>query len=84
MLFCVFVFLLLTLSIPVLFLGLEVVCAILPLKKQDWNIPDETRPATTVLVPAHNEERGIESTLKAIKSEMQPQDQLPVQSISSR
>lgn len=65
------------LLVPGLVLFIECIAALFPRQsyKAKLSIP---RPQIAVLVPAHNEEDIIESTLMALLPELSPQDQLVV------
>jgi cellulose synthase/poly-beta-1,6-N-acetylglucosamine synthase-like glycosyltransferase len=66
------------LSVPILFLFAEVVAAIItrPSEENPWS--NEPRPPTAVLIPAHNEEKGISSTIEAIKEQVSESDRIIV------
>ncbi len=63
------------LAIPVAVLCFEICCAYL-LPARTW--PSGRRPRAAVLVPAHNEEAGIEPTLMGIKAQLRDGDRLVV------
>lgn len=64
----------LLLLIPVAVLFVECVCALLPSRGN----PEGKRPRVAVLVPAHDEEQGIEPVLKAILADLTAHDRLIV------
>jgi len=67
----------LSLLIPVSVLFVECCVAMLPTRPFKWN-GKSARPKVTVLIPAHNEASGIESTLNALLPQLSDGDQLVV------
>jgi cellulose synthase/poly-beta-1,6-N-acetylglucosamine synthase-like glycosyltransferase len=65
------------LAIPTGIYAIECVAGSLP-KRTDVNRTEIRRPAVAVLVPAHDEERGLAATLKSIRDQMRRGDSLLV------
>ncbi len=65
------------LLIPGLVLFIECIAALLPAPARKGRSPS-SRPRIAVLVPAHDEEHGIETTLVALRPELSAQDELVV------
>ncbi len=65
-------------AMVIVFLFVEVLAALLSRTQYELRRSSESRPVTTVLIPAHNEESGIVKTLEAIKLQLLPHDQLLV------
>ncbi|MBX7105256.1 MAG: glycosyltransferase family 2 protein [Gemmataceae bacterium] len=63
------------LSVPFVWLAVECLAALLPARRR---ANSAARPRVAVLVPAHNEEAGIASTLRDILPQLAPVDQLLV------
>jgi cellulose synthase/poly-beta-1,6-N-acetylglucosamine synthase-like glycosyltransferase len=69
---------LLALAVPVLFLALEVVAALLPTAPRAAAQVHGDRPTAGVLIPAHNEEQGIAVTIAAIQAQLAAGDRIVV------
>src|SRR5262245_5653981 len=67
-------------AVLVAVLLVEVVAAIAIQDRGDAGVPDvgDVRPSVAVLVPAHNESRGILTTIEGIKAQLLPGDRLVV------
>ena len=73
-----FICIFLLLAIPVVFIAIEVIAALLaPIKKMTAQSKG-SRPRSVILIPAYNEEHGIGATLEEIKRQMTVHDQLLV------
>lgn len=77
--------LLIILAIPVCFLSIEVGASIFSLRRKKWMLFEQEEGCVlaeevklVVLVPAHDEEVVIESTLKGVREQLRPQDRLLV------
>lgn len=72
----------LLLAVPVVVLGLEVGAACWPRRRPGARGPDApmagARPPLAVLIPAHDEQRGIADTLRGIRAQLRPGDRLLV------
>ncbi|MGO4440694.1 glycosyltransferase family 2 protein [Rhizobium sp. RAF56] len=67
------------LSIPTAVYGIECLVGSLPLQSRSFpKIERSRRPTVAVLVPAHNEESGIEATLASIRRQLLDRDRLVV------
>jgi cellulose synthase/poly-beta-1,6-N-acetylglucosamine synthase-like glycosyltransferase len=64
------------LAVPVLFLSLQTLFAALPYRPRP--VPQATRPALAVLIPAHDEALGIGATLEALRGQLLPGDRVLV------
>ena len=64
------------LLLPVSVLLIQVVCAVLPGRRE--RSAAAARPALAVLVPAHDESAGIDTTLRSVQSQLGPDDRLVV------
>lgn len=73
-----FSLILLLLALPVLFLALEVVAALLPSASKGEARCEGVRPQAVVLIPAHNEEQGIRATVNGIRAQLAAGDRLLV------
>lgn len=76
----ILVFFALVLLIPVLLLLIQILFAVVA-KARSSNVIAQSlqpKPSVGVLVPAHNEEQGLEVTLRAIFPQLSSQDQLVV------
>lgn len=67
---------LLVLAVPVAVFSLQVLAACLPARRP--GAPPAVRPSVALLVPAHDEARGIAATLKNLLAQLQPGDRLLV------
>jgi cellulose synthase/poly-beta-1,6-N-acetylglucosamine synthase-like glycosyltransferase len=74
----VFALIILFLAVPILFLFTEVVAAVIPGSDEENSSSNEPRPSAAVLIPAHNEEKGIGETLAAIKEQISAGDRIIV------
>jgi cellulose synthase/poly-beta-1,6-N-acetylglucosamine synthase-like glycosyltransferase len=63
--------------VPMAVLVVESLAALLPGRRENPR-PATARPRCAVLVPAHDEEAGIEGTIKALLPQLQPGDRLLV------
>jgi cellulose synthase/poly-beta-1,6-N-acetylglucosamine synthase-like glycosyltransferase len=67
------------LSVPALIVCAECLAALLPRRtRRESTTSDNSRPPVAVLVPAHNEEGGLGTTLKQISSQLREGDRLVV------
>ncbi len=66
----------LVLMVPFAWLTLEVVAALLPMRRLAEAL--DQRPRVAVLVPAHDEEAGLTATLQGISCHLRPSDRLLV------
>lgn len=64
--------------VPMAVLVVECLAALLPGRRERIPGPEATRPPCAVLVPAHDEEAGIEATVAALLPQLQPADRLVV------
>jgi cellulose synthase/poly-beta-1,6-N-acetylglucosamine synthase-like glycosyltransferase len=62
-------------AIPFLVLSLEALASLLPIRKRQVNA---TRPRCAVLIPAHDEETGIASTVRNVQSQLASGDRIVV------
>lgn len=65
-----------TVGLPLFFLVIECLIGLLPIPAK--NHSTSKRPAVGVLIPAHNEESVLTSTLSNVKSQLQSEDRLVV------
>ena len=65
-------------AVPVLILAVEVLAACLPARAASAGADTMARPRIAVLVPAHDEEAGIEATIRSLLPELADGDRLLV------
>jgi len=63
--------------VPVVVIALESLLALLPYRSKS-SVFEGTRPRCAILVPAHNEEGGIESNIAGLRAQLQPGDRVIV------
>lgn len=61
-------------GLPLLMLAVECVVGAAPERKQDYDLP----PPFAVLIPAHDEARGIAAVVQAVRAQLRPCDQMLV------
>lgn len=68
-------------AIPIALFTLQVLVSLLPYKQKFGNVNSaqlESHPSVAILIPAHNEQKGIVATLNSIKLQLSTNDQIIV------
>lgn len=74
----ILIFIGIVLTIPVLFLTIQVISAIFLHKSSNASLKNGARPKVVVLIPAHNESIVIAETIKSILPQLHTEDRLVV------